>query len=102
MESYNNISISVVKEPKCLILRYYDNQTKKYRKRIMPIREKDISDDSIDHICEELIKRHKSHLQSVPRQHIKHLLKLISQPSTRQFTHQSPVFEDDDDDEFVF
>jgi hypothetical protein len=76
--SINCLSLSLVSSPKCIILRYYENKTQKYRKRVLPIRHKLITDHNIDGICDQLIERHKLYLESVSRKHIIQLLRLLS------------------------
>jgi hypothetical protein len=107
--SINCLSLSLVSNPKCLILRYYENKTKKYRKRVLPIREKLITDHNVDSICDQLIERHKPYLESVSRKHIIELLTLLS--NDKQIEDKTKLMNDrsidefsvfEDDEEFVF
>jgi hypothetical protein len=94
--SINCLSLSLVSNPKCLILRYYENKTRKYRKRVLPIRHKPITDQNIDSICDQLIERHKPYLESVSRKDIIQLLRLLSSHKQIEDKTKSNINKSDD------
>ena len=95
-----------MKTPKCLILRYYDKLTLKYRKRIIPIRDQ-ITDQTIDNVCDRLIQKHRHYLDLIPRKHVIDLLKLTinsDQEDIKLDVNQSAeeLTFNEDEEEFVF
>ena len=101
----NCISLSVVKSPKCLILRYHDKQSLKYRKRIIPIRQT-VTEATIDQISGQLVDRHKPYLETISRKNITELLRrLVETTADKQSTINRSADElsfGEDDEEFVF
>ena len=103
-QNINCISLSAVKKPKCLVLRYYDKQTLKHRKRVIPIRYI-IREDNVDSICNQLMDRHKPYLETVPQKQLTLLLKLFDTSGEKQPNVDKSVEEfsfNEDDEEFVF